>query len=301
MEDEVPQQPDADGTVHPRTPPPPPTPSADTAAASIQPTYDDKSDEPLTLRDERWDISSVSALAALRMFSEALESLADAMGDVPPTPPVSRPTTPNEREQDALRRMSSPEAAGYPTITIGSPEAHPHEPITVAIGEDAEDIARQHAAIARRFFSKAAPTFSVSDYLIRLHQYCPHSPGVYLAAAAYCHRLCVSDLMVPATSRTIHRLSLAAVRVSAKALEDNKWPQDRIAKIGGVRKEALMALEVALCFLLDFDLWVDEKVLAKSMFLLQQAARQGMGARGKLGDEFKLKLPLRSRTALSRR
>ena len=280
----------------PRTPPPPPEPNADTGAASIDPTYSERPDEPLTLRSETWDITSISALAALRMFAKALETLAEATGDVPPTPPVSRPTTPT-KDSNALQRLSSPDASGstpYPPITIGSPEAHPHEPISV-IGAGAEDITLQHAAIGRRFFSKIAPSFSVSEYLMRIHHYCPHSPGVYLAAASYCHRLCVAELMVPATTRTVHRLALASIRISAKALEDNKWAQDRMAKVGGVNRTQLMNLEVALCFLLDFDLWVDDRVLATRMFLLQQAASQGLGARGNLRDSFKLKLPLRNK------
>ena len=295
MEDAV-LRANAGDTAPPHTPPPPPSPSADTAAASIDSTHSEKSNEPLQLNNEQWDITSISALAALRMLTGALELLAEATGDVPPTPPVSRPTTPINEEVNLLRRTSS---VPVPPITIGSPEAHPHEPITV-IGGDAEDVTRQHAAIARRFFSKVAPPFSLSEYLQRLHKWCPHSPGVYLAAATYCHRLCVSDLMVPATSRTIHRLAIASIRVSAKALEDNKWTQDRMSKVGGVSKIQLMNLEVTLCFLLDFDLWVDGKVLAKRMFLLQQAARNGLGASGKLGDEFKLKLPLRKKMIIAR-
>ena len=297
MEDAVSGKDDGE-QIPPRTPPPPPSPSADTTAASIDPTYSEKSDKPLRLSNEEWDITSISALAALQMFIEALERLAETTGDVPPTPPVSKPTTPSREEDDPLRRTSTG-SMPYPPITIGSPEAHPREPITV-VGGDAEDVTLQHAAIARRFFSKVAPPFSLSEYLIRLHRWCPHSPGVYLAAATYCHRLCVSDLMVPATSRTIHRLALASIRVSAKALEDNKWTQDRMSKVGGVGRIQLMNLEVTLCFLLDFDLWVDEKVLAKRMFLLQVAARNGVGAQGKLGDEFKLKLPLRHRMVIAR-
>ncbi|KAK3705612.1 hypothetical protein LTR37_013220 [Vermiconidia calcicola] len=295
--DDSARQADAGEPAHPRTPPPPPSPSADIGAASIDSTYRDRSDEPLKLESEQWDITSISALAAVRMLIQGLESLAEATGDVPPTPPVSRPHTPNT--EDMLRRISTAGASiPVPPITIGSPEAHPHEPITVIAG-NAEDIVYQHAAIARRFFSKVAPPFTLYEYLLRLHKWCPHSPGVYLAAAAFCHRLCASDLMVPATNRTIHRLSLAAIRVSAKALEDNKWPQDRMAKVGGVSKTQLMNLEVTLCFLLDFDLWVDDKMLARRMYLLQQAARQGLGAQGKLADEFKLKLPLRKKLALA--
>lgn len=233
------------------------------------------------------------------MLVLAIEKLSDVTGEVPPTPPVSRPTTPRRMEAErAARRLSSTpyRAAGagdLPSLHIGSPEAHPHEPITVEVGSDAHDIAVQHAAIARRFFSKTSPPFSLEDYLLRFHHFCPHSPGVYMAAVAYIHRLCVSDLAVPATTRTIHRLSLAAIRVAAKALEDNKWAQERVAKVGGVSSQQLMNLEITLCFLLDFELYVDEKIMARRMFMLQEAARHGAGARGRLGDDFKLRLPLR--------
>lgn len=285
------------------SPPPPPDPNLDdaTAAVPLHNSPTEKTDNAISLDCETWNLKSVSALGALRMLIEALESLADTTGDVPPTPPVSRPSTPRSME---IRRMdrrvsSSPKLAlgadGLPSLPIGSPEAHPHEPITVEVGAHAEDITLQHAAIARRFFSKVAPPFTLRQYLLRLHHYCPHSPGVYLAAVAYIHHLCVSDLMVPATSRTIHRLSLAAIRVAAKALEDNKWAQERIAKVGGVSNNQLMNLEVTLCFLLDFELFVDEKIMARRMYMLQQAAKHGIGARGMLNDQFKLKLPQRKK------
>lgn len=303
MEDGISQTTAVVDTAQAGSPPPPPDPNLDDARAAVplDPTPAIKSDVALYLESETWDINSVSALGALRMLVAALEQLADVTGDVPPTPPVSRPTTPQKLQRDIVaRRLSSTPkmatgTADLPPLHIGSPEAHPHEPITIEIGQHAEDIAYQHAAIARRFFSKTAPPFSLGDYLNRFHHYCPHSPGVYLTAAAYVHILCVSDLMVPATNRTIHRLSLGAIRVAAKALEDNKWAQERIAKVGGISNTQLLNLEVTLCFLLDFELFVDEKIMARRMFLLQQAARQGIGTRGQLSDQFKLKLPLRKK------
>lgn len=275
-----------------RPPPPAPRPSADSSLKGVQPAYTERSDIPLDLTSKEWDVNSISAVAAMRMFQDALEMLADATGDVPPTPPISRPTTPS---RDSSSRTE--EEATIPHIEIGSPVAHPHEAIH-HIGSGTEDHIIQHAAIARRFFSKVAPPFSLKEYLTRMHTYCPHSPGVYLAAATYCHRLCVVDYMVPATKRTIHRLALASIRVAAKALEDNKWTQERISKVGGVGLTQLLNLEVSLCFLLDFDLWTDEAKLATGMFLLQQAGKQGIGTRGKLSD-FRLRLPLRQRKVLS--
>ena len=289
-------------TAPPGSPPPPPDPNVDdaTAAVPLCPTPAPKSDDPLRLDCEKWDINSVSALGALRMLVEALDKLANATGDVPPTPPVSRPTTPSRLgfEKRHFRKSSSSlrlaqGASGVPATPIGSPEAHPHEPLTVEVGANAQDITVQHAALARRFFSKTPPPFTLSAYLMRLHQYCPHSPGVYLAAAAYIHHLCAAELIVPATNRTIHRLALAAIRVAAKALEDNKWAQERVAKVGGVSNVQLLNLEVTLCFLLDFELFVDEKIMCRRMFLLQQAAGSRVALGGKLGEQFKLRLPVR--------
>lgn len=269
-------------------PPPPPEPRAN-SEKNVNDAFEHRSDEPLSLSSEQWDVFDVSAKAALCMLIEALQALADSLGDVPPTPPVSRPVTPAIR-----RRPSSPDTAH--AMVIGSPEAHPHEPITVEVGEHAEAVEIQRIAIARKFFSKVAPPIPLSEYLLRLHRYCPHSPGVYLAATVYIHRLCVTDVMVPATNRTVHRLSLASIRVAAKALEDNKWTQERMAGVGGVSRTQLMNLEVTLCFLLDFDLGVNCELLARSMYLMQQVAKENRGAKSQLSDSFRLKLPLRKKT-----
>lgn len=285
------------------SPPPPPDPNVhdEAAAAPLNPTASPKSDKTLYLESESWDINSISAVAALQMLINALGGLSETTGDVPPTPPVSRPSTPGLFPRPRHQRKPSstiPRTASsqdIPKLEIGSPEAHPHEPIMVVVGAGVEDISVQHQAIARRFFSKTAPPFTLGQYLKRFHQYCPHSPGVYLGAAAYIHQLCVSDLVVPATNRTIHRLGLAAIRIAAKSLEDNKWSQERVARMGGISTMQLMNLEIAMCFLLDFELYLDERIMARRMFLLQSAARKGFGVQGGLSEQFKLRLPMRQK------
>ncbi|OQO02549.1 hypothetical protein B0A48_12076 [Cryoendolithus antarcticus] len=274
-----------------RSPPPAPNPNARQPSIPNSDTAS-QSDSPLRLTDSTWNIQSTSALSALRTLSLALESLSEATGDVPPTPPISRPTTPMRRASSPLHAITNP----FEAFPIGSPEAHPHEAIaTPKIGADAEEHYIQHTAIARRFFSKTAPGFSIGEYLERMHKWCPHSPGVYLAAAHYITRLCVTEFLVPATSRTVHRLALAAIRIAAKVLEDHKWAQERVAKVGGISRRQLLGLEVALCFLLDFDLWVDESGLASSVFALQQAARHGGGVKGSLREGFRMAIPARKR------
>ncbi|KAF1819673.1 cyclin-domain-containing protein [Dissoconium aciculare CBS 342.82] len=286
-------------------PPPPPDPNLNDAKASTSPSCAEKSDTPLILQNEHWDVDVISSVGALRMLIEAVEKLAENTGDVPPTPPVSRPGTPKKPQllptpsERAAKRLSATVhhavgAGDVPAMEIGSPEALCHEPITVDVSQHAEDIRFQHAAIARRFFSKCAPPFSLRSYLIQIHKHCPHSPGVYLAAAAYIHRLCIVDYAVPATQRTIHRLSLAAIRVAAKSLEDNKWAQARVARVGGVSTLQLLNLEITLCFLLDFDLHVPRPAMAKGIFGLQTAARTGLGRGGMMGSLVpSLRLPPR--------
>jgi hypothetical protein len=217
---------------------------------ALDPHFDSLSDEPVLIDKPAWDITTLSALGALRTLQDALETLTEVAADVPPTPPISRPATPTHNKS-----------------------ANENAPPQTYIGADADPHDIQHAAIARRFFSKRPPPFSISAYLSRQHAYCPHSPGVYLTAAHYIHRLCISERVLPVTNRTVHRLSLAAIRIAAKALEDNKWSQQRVAQVGGVSPTQLLNLEVALCFLLDFELGVDAEGLAKSMFGLQMAGR----------------------------
>lgn len=235
---------------HLTSPPPPPNPNASVPA--IDPHFAQLSDEPALIDSPVWDITTLSALGALRTLQVALETLTEVAADVPPTPPISRPATPTHNKS-----------------------ANENAPPATYIGADADPHHVQHAAIARRFFSKRPPPFSISAYLARQHAYCPHSPGVYLTAAHYINRLCILEGVLPATNRTVHRLSLAATRIAAKALEDNKWSQQRVAQVGGVSPTQLLNLEVALCFLLDFELGVDADGLAKSMFGLQLAGRSG--------------------------
>ena len=238
------------GRAHLTSPPPPPNPNAEVPSANAH-SDNQLSDEPVVIENPAWDITTLSALGALRTLQLALESLSEAAADVPPTPPISRPVTPTHGKS-----------------------VDENVPPPAFIGADADPHHVQHAAIARRFFSKHPPPFSISAYLARQHAYCPHSPGVYLTAAHYIHRLCTVDRILPATNRTVHRLSLAATRIAAKALEDNKWSQQRVAQVGGVSPTQLLNLEVALCFLLDFELGVDAAGLAKSMFGLQMAGRR---------------------------
>ncbi|KAI5257193.1 cyclin-domain-containing protein [Aureobasidium subglaciale] len=293
--------------------PPKPNPHQDSGRLPHDYHVDmEQTNEPLILKDEDWDLYSVSAVAAVQMLAQALQSLSNITGDVVCTTPVYQrqqmfhpPATIPEASSDPPSPDSTtppahtPELQGSPTLAphhcvpvhhIGAPEAKRDEPIAPpADYSPAPDPAEANALQ----LAAAAPPFSITDYLLRIHKFSPHSPGVYLAAASYIHRLCVVETMVPATPRTVHRLALAAIRIASKSLEDNKWTQERIARLGGISTNELRKLEISFCYLLNFDLFLRPEDLQRSMWLLQSTARQGLSVRRRLSEGFIMRLPPR--------
>ena len=246
------------------------------------------------------DVFTLPAIAALKMLCSSVEELVLITGDVPPTPPISHPATPtrsltpappfdHNKENTPLpqdtsnketagttpfnRKYSAVDAEAVPVTKtpIGSPEAHPTEPLH-ATSDYPEPMAIQHQAITRKFYSKKAPPISLEEYLLRLHKYCPMSTAVYLATALYIHRLAITERIIPVTVRNCHRLLLAGLRVAMKALEDLSYPHRRFSKVGGVTETELGRLEISFCFLTNFDLRVSEEMLHGQAVMMKDGA-----------------------------
>jgi hypothetical protein len=230
---------------------------------------------------EELDLWALTPLAALKMLCRGIDTLVRLTGDIPPTPPVrSRAQSPDafpgppayspcqhkENLTPQRSRSGEHEIDGVPftKTPIGSPEAHMSEPIH-DVGADAEPTYIQHAAIARRFYSKRPPSITTEEYLLRMHKYCPMSTAVYLATSVYINRMAVAERVLPVTPRNVHRLLLAGLRVAMKALEDLSWSHARFSKVGGVSEIELGRLEIAFCFLMNFELRVDAEMLQTEM------------------------------------
>ena len=258
--------------------PRPPSPSAD---RGIFPVTESSLADAGTFPDaDDIDIFTLSPVAALRMLCSTVENLVRITGDVPPTPPISHPSSPSlglihaEKEnvsgdtKEHRRRQSwgaenTGDVDGVPAkakTPIGSPEAGPSEPLH-EFGPKMAPLHIQHGAIARKFYSKKPPPISLEEYLMRLHHYCPMSTAVYLATSLYVFKLAVVERSIPVTSRNVHRLVLAGLRVAMKALEDFSYPHRRFAKVGGVSETELGRLEVSFCFITDFELRVNREGL----------------------------------------
>lgn len=278
------------GTEQPATP----QPSTDTG---IKPSpYSSSPSDDAPIDDEEINVFTLKPVAALKLLCRTIDALVQATGDVPPTPPTNRSRSPSlltmqaekkevvghqlvDRQSQARQHShtrppprrqtpsSSPStdlaATPIPQPPIGSPSTAPLEPLLhrPIIGANAEPLSVQHSAIARKFYSKRPPPIPLLAYLLRLHQYCPMSTAVYLATSLYIHRLAVVEHIVPVTGRNVHRLVLAGLRVAMKALEDLSYPHWRFAKVGGVSESELGRLEVGFCFLMSFELKVDEGML----------------------------------------
>lgn len=252
--------------------------------------------------DADLDIFTMSRETAMKLIARSIISLANAAGDVPATPPLSRPGTPSGKENYAHlrghRRTASRPATPIPVekeqhqpTQLESAEACHDEPtIATDIGAGAIPEYLQRANMARKFFSKTIPKVGVEEYMNRIHKYCPLSTAVWLAAGSYILRLCVIDKSVPLTNRTMHRLILACALVAMKSLEDHRWPQKRFAAVGGVDEASLSRLELCVEFLLSFDVQIFTPEKLKELTLRLQKAGQAATISTRLPASFHLKL-----------
>ncbi|KAL2824667.1 cyclin-domain-containing protein [Aspergillus cavernicola] len=135
----------------------------------------------------------------------------------------------------------------------------------------------QQSVLTKRFLSKREPPITLKEYLTRLHRYCPMSTGVYIATSLYINRMANIDRIISVNRKNIHRLVLAGLRVAMKTLEDLSYSHSRVAKVGGVTERELSKLEISFCFLADFELRVNEKMLTEQARFLQWNMAHGNG------------------------
>lgn len=159
--------------------------------------------------------------------------------------------------------------------SIESPDLAPAQPYII-IGDNAEPLNVQHSAITRKFYSKQPPPISLEDYLMRIHRFCPMSTAVYLATSFYIHKLAVEERVIAVTRRNCHRLLLAGLRVTMKALEDLSYPHSRFSRVGGVSEHELARLEISFCFLTNFEFrTTKESLLQHAISLREISSLQG--------------------------
>ena len=157
-------------TVHPRRlvlapviqnqqtmdPPSAPNPAGD---AGVLPHFNSLSiqDAPSPpANDNDLDVLTMSRETAMKLIARSIIAIANAAGDVPATPPLSRPGTPGGRENHLIRshrrtasRPATPipaEKENHQPTELAPPEAGHDEPVTIHdIGAGAQPESAQRA------------------------------------------------------------------------------------------------------------------------------------------------------------
>lgn len=267
--------------------PPPPNPSSD-AGLDIHHCSNDRGVSPPS--PNSINIFTLSPVTALKLLCAGIEALVQFTGDIPPMPAMTETTMPNmkgmQEEKENIRRSGSwTNLADFRQRVSGSDaidgvNLRPKKPMEIQnivpaepyiiVGENAEPLNVQHSAITRKFYSKRPPPISLEDYLMRIHRFCPMSTAVYLATSSYIHKVAVDERVIPVTRRNSHRLLLAGLRVTMKALEDQSYAHARFAKVGGVTELELSRLEINFCFLTNFDFWTSKEALLQHAISLKE-------------------------------
>ncbi|MES1920012.1 hypothetical protein MHBO_001742 [Bonamia ostreae] len=111
---------------------------------------------------------------------------------------------------------------------------------------------------ASRFDSFEAPSVTILDYIIRIYKYSRSSYKSYIYAFIYIDRIINSNLFI-VNSYNIHRLVITSLMIASKFIDDRGYNNELHSKMGGVSLEEINSLEVEFLFLLNFNLFVDEK------------------------------------------
>ncbi|CCH45679.1 Cyclin-U2-2 [Wickerhamomyces ciferrii] len=119
----------------------------------------------------------------------------------------------------------------------------------------------QNKILAKRFTLKSNPPISITQYLERINHYCGLSTAVYLTSCLYLYKIVIIAEALKLNDRNVHRVLIAALRISCKTIEDINHRQTFIAKIGGVNNKDLLNLEIGLLYLLNFKCQVNEESL----------------------------------------
>ena len=112
------------------------------------------------------------------------------------------------------------------------------------------------------FFNENIPTISLYDYLLRIKKYSKIGSSTFIISLIYIDRICIKKGII-LTKYNIHRLLFTSILVAIKYNEDATYEYYYYSEIAGVTAKELSTLEKAFLKLIDFELFVPEKVYKK--------------------------------------
>ena len=112
------------------------------------------------------------------------------------------------------------------------------------------------------FLSKNIPQITIKDYLERLYKHSKINASTIILILIYIDRIC-NIHKFKLSYFNIHKLILASMIIATKYNEDEYYSSKFYAKLGGVSKAEVVALEYYFISLINFNLFVENELYNK--------------------------------------
>ena len=112
------------------------------------------------------------------------------------------------------------------------------------------------------FISRKIPKISIKDFIDRLLKYSKTFHEIAVIIFIYIDKIC-NKHKINLNYYNIHKLIFAAFIVAIKFHEDENYSMSYYAKLGGITNKEAIKLEYEFISLIDFKLFVEQKVYDK--------------------------------------
>ena len=112
------------------------------------------------------------------------------------------------------------------------------------------------------FISRKIPKISIKDFIDRLLKYSKTFHEIAVIIFIYIDKIC-NKHKINLNYYNIHKLIFAAFIVAIKFHEDENYSMSYYAKLGGISTKEAIKLEYEFISLIDFKLFVEQKVYDK--------------------------------------
>ena len=109
------------------------------------------------------------------------------------------------------------------------------------------------------FEIKSNPNISLKNYLSRILKYIKPQPSTIIISLILIDKFCENSY-INLNKKNIHKIFLTSIIVAIKYNEDEYFTNNYYAKVGGITQKELFNLEYIFLTLLDFNIYIDEKI-----------------------------------------
>jgi len=120
------------------------------------------------------------------------------------------------------------------------------------------------------YYKRGKPTISLNDYMKRIRHFTECSNEILVISLIYLERI-LEKHHFNKEKMNFHKLIFLALLAAIKYQEDDIHTNTYYARVGGVKGDDLFNLELEFLELIEFNLFVDEKLFGKTLEKIQLA------------------------------